>query len=375
MRRTLPFLFALCALAGLGCPPAPNPIKNKTDDGKVVQKPVDVPADLKPRIELALAQVQSRDLKTTHYFWTVFHGILGSGFEKTMLTKPDKTKVKAIDYIYEGGVIEGMQFLPTKHGLDVLTAKPFDADAQGVAQGHQDQFIAEMAQWNMPIKQTFKVGSKEYKFEDFTNHSRMRASTSPKKNQELSWAIIIVAQYYGTDHQWTNEDGDRLTMDDIVRYELDQPIEKAAACGGTHRLFGLTWAYHLHLKNGGKRTGVWADVEKKIEHYKKRAKELQNPDGTFSTDYFVGPGHADVADLRIGTTGHVVEWLALAMTEDELKSDWMQRAVSALALLIVDRERNAVDGGALYHATHGLHLYHMRVFGTPPDYLPLPPKR
>ena len=47
----------------------------------------------------------------------------------------------------------------------------------------------------------------------------------------------------------------------MVRYELNQPIEENAACGGTHRLFGLTWAYFRHLERGGKTVGVWKDVD------------------------------------------------------------------------------------------------------------------
>jgi hypothetical protein len=118
-------------------------------------------------------------------------------------------------------------------------------------------------------------------------------------------------------------------------------------------------------------TGPWKDVDAKIEDYKKRARKLQNADGSFSTDYFKSSAHVDDPHLRIGTTGHIVEWLALAMSDDELKSEWMQKAVSALSLMILDMGNEAIDGGALYHATHGLHLYHMRVFGTPPTFLPL----
>jgi len=197
----------------------------------------------------------------------------------------------------------------------------------------------------------------------------MRASLTQK--QELSWAVIIVAQFYGTSHRWTNGMKEELSLEDIVRYELNEPINEAA-CGGTHRLFGLTWAYHLHLKNGGKKTGVWEDVHNKIETYKEQARKGRNPDGSFSTDYFKSNANLPDPHVRIGTTGHIVEWLALAMTKEELRSPWMQDSVNTLVKMILDMERSEVDGGALYHAAHGLQLYHMRVFGTPPDFLPLP---
>jgi len=374
MRRYLPFLIVLLAFSSVACPPAPPPEPPKKNGGQTEVAPpptLESLAHLKGRIEGALEQIETRDLLTTHAFWTVFHGILGSGLEKTKLTDPlTRKKINAIDYICDGGKIRGLQFLPSEDGLDVLTAQgPGD---QGVTQGHQDQFIAEMAQWGMPRDRKFKVGGRDYTFEDFTRFSKMRASVT--KGQELSWAIIIIAQYYGTEEKWKNTAGEDLTFRDVVRYEVDASIDQAA-CGGTHRLFGLTWAYHLHLKKNGQTEGVWRDVADKIEKYKALAKEQQGPDGACSTDYFKGKGRNPDKQLRISTSGHTVEWLSLAMTDDELKSDWMQTAVNALAMQIIDMKDSEVEGGALYHAAHGLHLYHSRVYGTPPAYLPLLPKK
>jgi hypothetical protein len=371
MRRYLGLFIVVLAFTNVACPPAPTPVdppKKENGNGDKLAHPESL-EQLKPRLEAVLDQVRGRDLLTTHGFWTVFHGILGTGLEKTML-KDAKTKerVNAIDYICKGGELRGLAFVPTKDGLDV-EIRP---DWQFIGQGHQDQFIAEMAQWGMPRDRKFRVVGKDYTFQDFINHSTARAST--KKDQELSWAIIIVAQYHGTDHAWTNNAGEKLRFDDIVRYETDASITEAA-CGGTHRLFGLTWAYHLHMKRGGKKDGVWRDVEKKIADLKKMAKQNQNPDGTFSTDYFKGQGKILDTELRISTTGHILEWLALAMTDDELKAPWMQYAVNALTTEILNMGRQEIDGGALYHAAHGLHIYHERVFGTPAAYLPLPPKQ
>jgi hypothetical protein len=322
--------------------------------------------------------VRSRDLEPEHGFWTVFHGILGTGIDKTMLKDPKtKMRVNAINYICEGGELPGLEFVPTKHGLDVRTVDPrVNPDQEFFGQGHQDQFIAEMAQWGMPLNKKFRVGNKDYTFADFVNHSKMR--TSVTKEQELSWAIVIIAQFYGIDYAWTNAEGDMLRFADVVRYELGQPISEKAACGGTHRLFGLTWAYHLHLKAGGKKEGVWLEVANKIEEFKGRAKRMQRADGTFSIKHFEPqPEKLDRepdAELRISTSGHVVEWLSLAMTDEELRSPWMQHAVSGLSQLILNMQKSRIDGGALYHAAHGLHLYHERIYGKPADYLPLPPR-
>jgi hypothetical protein len=324
-----------------------------------------VPTNLKTRIDAALDNVSRRDLLTTHGFWTVFHGILGMGPEVTLLDPDTGKRVKALDHICSGAALRGLYFDPQADGLDVRTL-----EGTGVGQGHQDQFIAEMAQWGMAKERKFVVGGKEFTYADFLRHSRDR--TSVKSTQELSWAILIIGQYFGTDLRWTNTAGDQLKFEDVVRYELDQPIE-TAACGGTHRLFGLTWAYHLYRAKGGAKTGVWKDVADKIDRYKAQAHKFQNPDGAFSSNYVSKPGETKDSQIRIGSTGHVLEWLSLAMTDQELTQPWMQEAANALALMILRHRSDPIDGGALYHAVHGLHIYRSRVFRTPTPHLLVPP--
>jgi hypothetical protein len=358
---------AVFALAGAGCAPADEPAP-ESSAGEAIPAPVRaqtarlpaVSGGIKERVEAALEHVRSRDLLTTHGFWTVFHGILGTGPDVTLLDAETGKRVNALEYIRGGGEVRGLQFIPTRDGLDVRTGPMF------VGQGHQDQFIAEMAQWGMPADTKFTVLGKGYTFNDFIRHTQARASV--KSDQELSWAILIIGQYLGTDITWTNVAGERLHFEDLVRYELDQPIE-SAACGGTHRLFGLTWVYHLHLKKGGRATGVWKEVAEKEERYQKVARKYQNPGGAFSTAYLSGPGNVNDVQLRIGSTGHVLEWLALSLSDRELRAPWVQEAANALSLMILDSQGQPVEGGALYHATHGLHIYHDRVFG------PLPGRR
>jgi hypothetical protein len=348
----LPILSTACAprdeQARLSADPDDNPAPDKA-------RPPDVPASLQARMKAALEHVHRRDLLTTHSFWTVFHGILGLGFDATLLDTTTGKKVKALDYICDGGRIRGLSFIPTPDGVDVETMA-----GSGVGQGHQDQFVAEMTQWGMPLDRKFRINNKEYTFADFANNSKMRASV--KSNQELSWAIVIIGQYYGTDISWTNRNGEKQTFADLVRYEVEQPID-TAACGGTHRLFGLTWVYHLHSQRGGKIEGVWRDVANHIEEYKRKARQYQNLDGSFSTNYVSGPGNEQGAELHISTTGHVLEWLALALSDVELKERWVQDAANALVLMILNNRLAPIDGGALYHAAHGLRIYYDRVFG------------
>src|SRR5581483_2522888 len=140
------------------------------------------------------------------------------------------------------------------------------------------------------------------------------------------------------------------------------------------------WVYHLHLQQGGKTEGVWKDIVAKTRHHRDLAKKYQNPDGAFSTDFFRGPGNSTDKALRINTTGHTLEWISLALSDEELREPWVQDGANALAMLILDMQGQPIEGGSVYHAVHGLLIYYARVFdretlGPPELYFPLPGDR
>jgi hypothetical protein len=309
---------------------------------------------IEQRINAALNQIQQRELLTTNSFWTVFHGILGLGPTATVRSPDTGVRINALDYICNGGELRGLEFIPTPYGLDVRTGPQF------VGQGHQDQFIAEMTQWGLSGDRKFRVQGKEYCFQDFIRHAQARVRVT--SDQELSWALLSLAQYLGPEATWTNASGERLCIEGILRYELAAPIDRAP-CGGTHRLFALTWVYYLHLRDGGRNDGVWKHVSDKLLAYQRLARKYQNPDGLFSTNFFNGPGEASDVQLRVNTTGHTLEWLALSLSDSELQEPWVQQAVSALALLMIESEAIPMESGSLYHAAHGLRIYQARAFG------------
>jgi hypothetical protein len=232
-----------------------------------------------------------------------------------------------------------------------------------------------MTQWGMPLDRPFLVKGKRYLFENFVRNALARARTTGE--QELSWTIVIASQFYGPHYRWTNNAGQSLGVEDLLAFENSQPIADSPVCGGTHRLFGITWAYHLHRKEGGKKEGVWKDAGETIAHYIQVARDLQNPDGSFSTSYLREPGDVRDSHLQIASTGHVFEWLALALTNEQLQEPWVQNAANALTMMILENSSEPIDGGALYHAAHGLAIYRARLWGSdgkhsPP--VPLPPK-
>ncbi|HQX50913.1 MAG TPA: hypothetical protein PLR25_13450 [Planctomycetaceae bacterium] len=324
---------------------------DESEDPKILGNSVNIPDGLRQRIDAAIDQVQQREVQTSHGFWTVLHGLLGVGIDLTLVDPATGSRVSAIDAISGGGEVRGMRFIPTPDGLEVQNGPMF------VGQGHMDQFVAEMLQVGLPPDHPFVVDGKQYTLMDFVRHAQSRVRVT--EDQELSWSIIVIGECLGTDAQWTNRFGESLRFEDLVRYELDQDIE-AAACGGTHRLFGLDWVYQLHVRNGGAVTGVWQEVAEKTRRYQDRAQELQNPDGSFSTEFFRGSADVDDMKQRISSTGHILEWLASSLPDEQLQADWVRDAANALSLMILDIQSAPMEGGTLYHALHGLRIYRSR---------------
>ncbi len=368
------FLLGVVALV-VSCAPRDPDVRDQVKksapvaEPELVQHPVGDMAHLKKRLEDALQDVRSRDIPKTKAFWTIFHGILGNGLDTKLYDADSKSYRNALQYIREGGSIRGMEFIAFEEGLDVKTTAA-DNNLIFVGQGHQDQFVAEIIQIGLPLDASFRVGERDYKFRDFCKYSKANASVT--KNQELSWALIVIGEADGLEGEWKNRHGEKITFADIVRYELEQPIEANAACGGTHRLFGLTWAYNSRLRQKGAVDGVWAQTRDKIQEYVGKAKKYQNGDGSFSTKYLAGKERTGTMDQRLGSTGHVFEWLALALPDEELKARWMQEAAYATAKMVLDQRANDVDSGSLYHAAHGLTLYYDRLFGKLPVWVPAP---
>ncbi len=81
----------------------------------------------------------------------------------------------------------------------------------------------------------------------------------------------------------------------------------------------------------------------------------------------------------MNTTGHILEWLALSLSDQELKSAWVEQAVNALTQMFLDIQGSAMESGTLYHATHGLLIYYSRVYdgralGPQQPHVPRPPE-
>jgi len=303
-----------------------------------------------------------------HAAWQVMHGVLAYG--RAFPLDVDGRSVSALQYLLDGGALAGWEFEPGD-AVNPLTGgrglRAVLAPGSRSGQGHPDQWLGYLATCGIPLQQPIRIGSETFTLADLVYQVEWDVPRNAAR--EYSWTLMGLSSYRPSHHTWQASDGQTWSLERLVAEEL-QHDRDSSACGGTHRLYALAMALNRHLAQGGRLEGAWAEADQKIQEAVQRARDFQNPDGTFSAHYFARPGTTSDAAQRLATTGHVLEFLVMALTQDQLEEPWLRRAALSLCDTLTLTQSVPLDCGALYHAVHGLVLYRERLFG--PLHLELP---
>jgi hypothetical protein len=305
-------------------------------------------------VEKAIEVTSRRFLETeVHTPWQIVHGLLA--YRRNYVVKQNGAKVNALDWIASGPVYkEQPWFEKTPYGAH---AHPYN-NVPYAFQGHPNQFMAYMTMCDLPLDFKFKTASGETAtISDFINGAKMEVND----REEVTWTLWFLSHYIEPTSQWINKDGQPWSMERLVQIE-NSKVVTSAACGGTHGLFALAYARNAFRESGGNLYGAWFEADQKVQRYLAEARANQNPDGTFSSNYFQGPGSSTDFVKRIGTTGHILEFICVAVPQSTLSEEWIRRAVASLAHDLIENRTAAAECGALYHAVDGLTVYRTRMW-------------
>jgi hypothetical protein len=316
--------------------------------------------------ELTAAQIELRDRVRrclAHYFfrpettrrrspWGVMHAVIGFGVDTPLIA--DGRQVNAIAWLCANSPCLGMQMLYEHQGSVALRMGPG-------YQGHDGQFLCILAQSRVKSEYPLVVNGRRLTVADLVlqEQAECRAGT------ELTFKLIGLAYYLDPDAQWQNRYGEAWSIERMIREELAQPIV-GAACGGTHRLTGFAYAVCKREVSGKPMTGQWQRAQNYLDDFHQYAFQLQNPDGSFSTEWFVRRSTAGDLNRRLNTTGHILEWLVYSLTEAQLAEQRTVRAVEYLTEQLWRYRDYDWDIGAKGHAIHALALYDERLFAGRP---------
>lgn len=284
--------------------------------------------------------------------WGAMHGFISYGVDASI--QVGQQRVNSIAYMAYNNPCRGIRLLEIQNGRPVAKV--------GVnVQGHEGQFLAMLAQSRVPKDYPLRVNGQNFTVADLIETEKKTC----KARTELTFKLIALAHYLDLDATWTADSGETWSIPRLISEELAQPVI-GGACGGTHRLMGLSYAARNREKRGGAVDGEWARATKFVKDFQAYAYTLQNPRGNFSSEFFAGRADDPNARTQLYTTGHIVEWLAYSLPVNELSDPKMEKAVTFLADHLQANLNTDLGVGPRGHGLHALVIYEERRFGARP---------
>ena len=363
MKKSL-FSAILLVASVLGCSPSPyadfrNPhLVDVSASTKAGTLPIAA------RIEQTLQRelVGRRLSSEVNAAWQIMHGVVPYGAAIEIET-PDRGLVSAIEYAFSGGAINGFEIglgdtLLASTGRYGVVARL--EPGSYVGQGHPDQWLAIFAMADLPLETQVQIGAEQATLLDWARQAQWDVTNNLL--DEYSWTLIALTHFFPDEPTWKAANGDTISWEMLVEAELTYDIN-SSACGGTHRLAGIVRAVHAKERLGLTNTPTWQKATEVIADSLRKAKEFRGADNALSCNYFVRPGNTVDLAADLSSSGHLFEFIALAASDEELRSDWVSAAAARICELLEVSQGVELDCGALYHALNGLRIYADRVDG------------
>ena len=151
-----------------------------------------------------------------HAAWQILHGALA--FQRDFLVEKDGRRVSAVDYVLAGGHMKGWTVEPV---IDVETGhrglRAILEVGSKSGQGHADQWLAVLAQCDLPADQPILVAGERLTMADYV--AQVQLDVPRNFQREYSWTLIGLTTYLPTDAQWTASDGNTWTVAKLVEIE------------------------------------------------------------------------------------------------------------------------------------------------------------
>ncbi|HET6883131.1 MAG TPA: hypothetical protein VFI31_23380 [Pirellulales bacterium] len=281
--------------------------------------------------------------------WEVMHWIIAYGVKSQLLRGgPGGPHVNSIGWLCYGGKCNGQSLVYVDQGRIAAAKGPR-------VQGHHGQFVAILAQAKVMKDYSMQVGQQAFTVADLIETEKLGC----QEGMELTFKLIALAHYLDLNETWLNSAGEEWSVSRLVKEEIKAPIV-GAACGGTHRLMGLSYAVHERQKRGEPLDGQFARADVYVRDFHRYTFSQQNGDGSFSTEWFKGPGDRPDLERRLQTTGHILEWLVYSVPPEMLDDPRLVRAVDYLAGMLLKDSDKEWPIGTLGHGLHALAMFDER---------------
>lgn len=280
--------------------------------------------------------------------WGIMHAMIAFEIDSQVMVRGER--VNALGWLCWNKPCAGQQLMYVQRGQLRTRNGP------GV-QGHEGQFLAMLAQCGVRPENELRVNNQSFTVRDLVELEKRTC----RPGTELTFKLIGLSYYLDSDEVWTAEDGSKWNISRLIQEELKQPVI-GAACGGTHRMMGFSFAIKQRRWEGKEIEGQWLRAQTFVDDFIQYTFRLQNPDGSFSTKWFEGRDARQDSARRIQTTGHILEWLVFAVEDEQLDDPRILKATEYLTQLLWQSRRQRLEIGPQGHALHALLLYEKRRF-------------
>ena len=312
-----------------------------------------VPKALAERIDKVILKVHARPLRSdVNTPWVVMHAIVAFEKDLEVFDANAGKKRNAIDYITRHAKFEGKLIYQDEDGMPMLMTRG-PGDKSFLVQDHVDQYLFAYADAGVDLdRKILSRTGRKFKVRDKLSF----AKKGFREDQELGWTLVAVSTYVPFDEEWEADTGKKYRVEDVMRLAIGRDPRRETE-GGPHHLYGVAYALRRYLDQGGKLEGTWREAKKYLDKYAVLSKEYQQADGAFSAAVFFRSARPRTPRHLVSTTGHALEWMSVAMSPDELRQDWVLKAVERLVVDLEKFPTKVFSDGGLYHAAHALRRF------------------
>lgn len=321
-------------------------------------------AEANEMAQKAIKRIQSLKINSEIPNWALIHTLLvfRSGHDGDLITK--RNMLIELLCGSDTSAFNDNAFT-TRRGLPW----PKHVREKYMEEDHFDQYLFCLLDNQIGLDTRIFIKGKQFVLKDLLNNSLKEVTAL----RELSWTVSAYSYCLEPNVKWENKFGDELTMGKLLKALLEEDLQ---VCYGTHTLGAYAriitqskWKKDNEVKK------LIPTINKKIEKAKLILKDNQAKEG-----FFLLPGKripdSDVLKNPFARcvhyTGHNMEWLAIALTKDELTEEWILKAVVFLSDAIANQfivgdtvflptSEKIYNYGSICHAISALQLWSARI--------------
>ena len=312
-----------------------------------------VPTSLESRIDKVIEKAHARPLRSdANTPWVVMHAVVAFEDDLEVFDVESGGKLNAIDYLTHHAKFEDKMIYQDVMGVPTLKTRG-KGDKSFLVQDHVDQFLFAYADAGVKLdREIVSRTGRKFTVQDKLNF----AKKGFREDQELGWTLVAVSTYVPFDEEWKADTGKKYRVEDVMRLAIQRDPRRETE-GGPHHLYGVAYALGKYLDQGGELVGVWKDAKKYLDKYVAITKEYQQKDGAFSAAVFFRSARPRTPRQVISSTGHALEWMSVALSPNDLRQDWVLKAVDRLVIDMEKFPTEVFSDGGLYHAAHALRRF------------------